>query len=174
MIVCTCQMYTSQASMSFATLLKGDTSRKSLNIRTLITPAGNEADVVIPLESIRVFSSKDGLDAMLESGHWLIHNNPLILRNWDQFPEEFLCWVDISRNYLLNKDTYPRFEYEDGEGMDLNAFIRTADPRKHRTVTLLPTLISRPSRELSESIEREFGEDGSGGEVMEDASVCLS
>ncbi|GKG44945.1 hypothetical protein Tco_0495023, partial [Tanacetum coccineum] len=64
--------------------------------------------------------------------------------------------------------------------MDLNAFIRTADPRKariveraraknerpivtvakHRTVTLLPTLVSRPSGELSESIEREFGEDG--------------
>ncbi|GKA05166.1 hypothetical protein Tco_0684286 [Tanacetum coccineum] len=76
-----------------------------------------------------------------------------------RFPEEFLCWVGISRNYLLNKDTYPRFEYEDGEVMDLNAFIRTADPRKvriverpraenegpivtvakHRTVTLLPT-----------------------------------
>ncbi|GKD53128.1 hypothetical protein Tco_1286515 [Tanacetum coccineum] len=33
-----------------------------------------------------------------------------------RFPEEFLCWVGISRNYLLNKDTYPRFEYEDGEG----------------------------------------------------------
>ncbi|GJZ62098.1 hypothetical protein Tco_0618235 [Tanacetum coccineum] len=33
-----------------------------------------------------------------------------------RFPEEFLCWVGISRNYLLNKDTYPRFEYENGEG----------------------------------------------------------
>ncbi|GJX84126.1 hypothetical protein Tco_0333607 [Tanacetum coccineum] len=33
-----------------------------------------------------------------------------------RFPEEFLCWVGISRNYLLKKDTYPRFEYEDGEG----------------------------------------------------------
>ncbi|GKC19979.1 hypothetical protein Tco_1022129, partial [Tanacetum coccineum] len=51
-----------------------------------------------------------------------------------RFPEEFLCWVGISRNYLLNKDTYPRFEYEDGEGMDLNAFIRTADPRKVRII----------------------------------------
>ncbi|GKA61349.1 hypothetical protein Tco_0760756, partial [Tanacetum coccineum] len=30
----------------------------------------------------------------------------------------FLCWVGISRNYLLNKDTYPRFEYESGEGGD--------------------------------------------------------
>ncbi|GJW61484.1 hypothetical protein Tco_0110819 [Tanacetum coccineum] len=110
-----------------------------------------------------------------------------------RFPKEFLCWVGISRNYLLNKDTYPRFEYENGEEMDLNAFIRTADPRKvriveraraknerpivtvakHRTVTLLPTSVSRPSGELSESIEREFDEDGSGGEGQEDVSVAV-
>ncbi|GKD45460.1 hypothetical protein Tco_1270105, partial [Tanacetum coccineum] len=59
-----------------------------------------------------------------------------------KFPEEFLCRVGISRNYLLNKDTYPHFEFENGEGgsythfaeMDLNAFIRTADPRKVRIV----------------------------------------
>ncbi|GJV66319.1 hypothetical protein Tco_1477147 [Tanacetum coccineum] len=100
-----------------------------------------------------------------------------------RFPEEFLCWVGISRNYLLNKDTYPRFEYENGEGgfyfphgWDLNAFIRTADPRKvriverpraknerpiitvakHRTVTLLPTSVVRSSGELSASVEREL------------------
>ncbi|GKC35645.1 hypothetical protein Tco_1048029 [Tanacetum coccineum] len=76
--------------------------------------------------------------------------------------------------------------------MDLNAFIRTADPHKvrivkrprtenegpivtvakHRTVTLLPTSVSRPSRELSESIEREFGEDDSGGRGQEDTSIA--
>ncbi|GJQ95699.1 hypothetical protein Tco_0006838 [Tanacetum coccineum] len=92
-----------------------------------------------------------------------------------RFPEEFLCWVGISRNYLLNKDTYPRFEYENGEEMDLNAFIRTADPRKvriveraraenerpivtvakHRTVTLLPTSVVRSSGELSASVRSE-------------------
>ncbi|GJY05982.1 hypothetical protein Tco_0371922 [Tanacetum coccineum] len=101
-----------------------------------------------------------------------------------RFPEEFLCWVGISRNYLLNKDTYPRFEYENGEEMDLNAFIRTADPRKvriveraraenerpivtvakHRTVTLLPTSVVRPSGELSASVEREFIGDASVGD----------
>ncbi|GJT67132.1 gypsy type transposase [Tanacetum coccineum] len=101
-----------------------------------------------------------------------------------RFPEEFLCWVGISRNYLLNKDTYPRFEYEDGEVMDLNAFIRTADPRKvriverpraenegpivtvakHRTVTLLPTSVVRSSGELSASVEREFVGDASVGD----------
>ncbi|GKB99141.1 hypothetical protein Tco_0985278, partial [Tanacetum coccineum] len=110
-----------------------------------------------------------------------------------RFPEEFLCWVGISRNYLLNKDTYPRFEYENGEDMDLNAFIRTADPRKvriveramaenegpivtvakHRTVTLLPTSVVRPSGEVSASVEREFVGDASvgGGEDEEVTSV---
>nr|GEW71804.1 hypothetical protein [Tanacetum cinerariifolium] len=71
------------AFVLFATLLKGYTSQKSVNFRTLITSAGNGADVVIPLESIRVFSSKDGLDAMLENGPWFILNNTLILKKWD-------------------------------------------------------------------------------------------
>ncbi|GJW01870.1 hypothetical protein Tco_1560726 [Tanacetum coccineum] len=123
------------------------------------------------------------------------HANTLIAQAspFLRFPEEFLCWVGISRNYLLNKDTYPRFEYENGEEMDLNAFIRTADPRKvriverartenerpivtvakHRTVTLLPTSVPRPFGDLSASIEREFVEDagGSGGGDQEVASV---
>ncbi|GJT65921.1 hypothetical protein Tco_1017401 [Tanacetum coccineum] len=123
------------------------------------------------------------------------HANTLIAQvsPFLRFPEEFLCWVGISRNYLLNKDTYPRFEYENGEEMDLNAFIRTADPRKvriveraktenerpivtvakHRTVTLLLTSVPRPSGELSASIEREFVEDagGSGGGGQEVSSV---
>ncbi|GJT95423.1 hypothetical protein Tco_1090941 [Tanacetum coccineum] len=44
---------------------------------------------------------------------------------------------------------------------------------KHRTVTLLPTLVPRPSGDLSASIEREFVEDagGSGGGDQEVASV---
>ncbi|GJV92901.1 putative gypsy type transposase [Tanacetum coccineum] len=128
---------------------------------------------------------------MVEGSHGQYWNDHFFCCRWfvvncnDRFPEEFLCWVGISRNYLLNKDTYPLFEYENGDEMDLNAFICTADPRKvrinerpivtvakHRTVTLLPTSVSRPSGELSESIEREFGEDGSGGGGQEDASVA--
>ncbi|GJT59191.1 hypothetical protein Tco_1002724 [Tanacetum coccineum] len=101
-----------------------------------------------------------------------------------RFPEEFLCWVGISRNYLLNKDTYLRFEYENGEEMDLNAFICTADPykvrivkraraknerpivtvAKHRTVTLLPNSVVRYSGELSASMEREFVGDANVGD----------
>ncbi|GKD18630.1 hypothetical protein Tco_1207788, partial [Tanacetum coccineum] len=88
----------------------------------------------------------------------ITHSSPFL-----RFPEEFLCWVGISQ-------------------MDLNAFIRTADPRKvrivehaeveneepivtvakHRTVTPHPTSVVRPSRDLSESVEREFGGDVSG------------
>ncbi|GJY76793.1 hypothetical protein Tco_0481909 [Tanacetum coccineum] len=78
-----------------------------------------------------------------------------------RFPEEFLCWVGISRNYILNKDSYPRFEYEEVEVgssflMDLNAFIRTADPP-----TQWSYLTSRPSmgpflREFRPVVEGNF------------------
>ncbi|GJS60082.1 hypothetical protein Tco_0654866 [Tanacetum coccineum] len=83
--------------------------------------------------------------------------------------EEFLCWVGISRNYLLNKDTYPRFEYENGEG-GFYFPARTENERpivtvaKHRTVTLLPTSVVRSSGELSASVEREFAGDASVGD----------
>ncbi|GJR11962.1 hypothetical protein Tco_0794614 [Tanacetum coccineum] len=124
--------------------------------------------------------------ALAPSEYNVEHVNTLIAQAspFLRLPEEFLCWVGISRNYLLNKDTYPRFEYEDGEEMDLNAFIRTADPRKvriveraraenerpivtvakHRTVTLLPTSVVRSSGELSASVEREFAGDASIGD----------
>ncbi|GKD45729.1 retrotransposon protein, putative, ty1-copia subclass [Tanacetum coccineum] len=68
-------------------------------------PAGNGADVAIPLESIRVvseryelvksmlnsstglfffeFSSMDDLDSMLENGLWFIRNNLFILKKWN-------------------------------------------------------------------------------------------
>ncbi|GJS02586.1 zinc finger, CCHC-type containing protein [Tanacetum coccineum] len=71
--------------VSFASLLKGESKRKDLNFRTLITQAGNEADVAVLLESIRAVSasSMDGLDSMLENGPWFIRNNPLILKKWN-------------------------------------------------------------------------------------------
>nr|GEY91801.1 hypothetical protein [Tanacetum cinerariifolium] len=46
------------ASVSFATLLKGDSSRKGLNFHTLITQARNRVDVDVPLKSIRVVSER--------------------------------------------------------------------------------------------------------------------
>ncbi|GKC06339.1 hypothetical protein Tco_0997949, partial [Tanacetum coccineum] len=139
----------------------------------------------IPFSQLSVFgSAKDR--APVPSEYNVEHVNTLIAQAspFLRFPEEFLCWVGISRNYLLNKDTYPRFEYEDGEGMDLNAFIRTADPRKvriverpraenerpivtvakHSTVTLLSTSVVRSSGELSASVEREFAGDASVGD----------
>ncbi|GJV89511.1 hypothetical protein Tco_1533449 [Tanacetum coccineum] len=69
-----------------------------------------------------------------------------------RFPKEFLCWVGISRNYLLNKDTYPRFEYENGEEMDLNAFIRTADPQ----TKIQKDKYAEPSEFDDESVARDL------------------
>ncbi|GJU01053.1 hypothetical protein Tco_1111391 [Tanacetum coccineum] len=91
------------------------------------------------------------------------------VKNWN----DHFFWVD---EFVVPANA--RFE------MDLNAFIRTADPRKvriveraraknerpivtvakHRTVTLLPTSVVRPSRELSASVEREFIGDASVGD----------
>ncbi|GJS57691.1 hypothetical protein Tco_0652475 [Tanacetum coccineum] len=91
----------------------------------------------------------------------IAHASPFL-----RFPEEFLCWVGISQ-------------------MDLNAFIRTADPRKvktverarveneipivtvakHRTVTLLPTSvspISPLSSFLASYLRRVIGQCGKG------------
>ncbi|GJX97218.1 hypothetical protein Tco_0353016 [Tanacetum coccineum] len=74
-----------------------------------------------------------------------------------RFPEEFLCWVGISRNYLLNKDTYPALARAENE----RPIVTVA---KHRTVTLLPTLVVRSSGELSASVVREFVGDASVGD----------
>nr|GEV71381.1 ribosomal protein L5, mitochondrial [Tanacetum cinerariifolium] len=47
-----------------------------------------------------------------------------------KYPEPFLCLVGISRYYTLDEDAYPEFLGDNDEGMDLLAFIRTADPTK--------------------------------------------
>ncbi|GKF74106.1 hypothetical protein Tco_0220438, partial [Tanacetum coccineum] len=45
------QFGTHTGSTSYAKLVTGETSRKSVNFRTLITPAENRTNVVVPLES---------------------------------------------------------------------------------------------------------------------------
>ncbi|GJX74466.1 putative reverse transcriptase domain-containing protein [Tanacetum coccineum] len=89
--------------------------RKALNFHTLFTLEGNGVDVVVLVESIKsiserfantaygfflgkrvaylVFSSMDGLDAVLENGPWFIRNNPLILKKWN--PEVNLLKEDV-------------------------------------------------------------------------------
>ncbi|GKC88801.1 retrovirus-related pol polyprotein from transposon TNT 1-94 [Tanacetum coccineum] len=91
--------------MSSYANVTGEPSRKALNFRTLFTPGGNGVDVVVSMEYIRaiskrfantsygfilgkrlaypVFSSTEGLDAMLENGPWFIYNNLLILKKWN-------------------------------------------------------------------------------------------
>ncbi|GKC45311.1 hypothetical protein Tco_1063033 [Tanacetum coccineum] len=112
-------------SVSFATLLKGDTSQKSINFYTLITSAGIGADVVISKESVYVvnerlnnmvyefflgkhvaylvvenyFSFKDMMKSMLENGSWLIHNVPLILRKWT--PNANIMMKEVCEGYTM-------------------------------------------------------------------------
>ncbi|GKE55364.1 RNA-directed DNA polymerase, eukaryota, reverse transcriptase zinc-binding domain protein [Tanacetum coccineum] len=75
---------------SYANLVTGEptrnvspTTRKTVNFRTLITPAGNGPD----------FNSKDGLDAILENGPCFIRNNQLILKKWN--PDVSLLKEDV-------------------------------------------------------------------------------
>ncbi|GJZ48370.1 zinc finger, CCHC-type containing protein [Tanacetum coccineum] len=128
--------------VSFATFVKGDTSwkfRKSVNFRTLIAPIGNRADVAIPLESIRatsewfanttfgfflgkwvaysVFSSEDGLEAMLEKGPYLICNNPFILKKWN-------LNVNLQKQDIGNVLTWVKFH-----GVHMTAFSRSSYAR---------------------------------------------
>nr|GEX70891.1 hypothetical protein [Tanacetum cinerariifolium] len=87
-------------SISFATKVKRNTSQKIVNFRPLFTPAGDGVDVLFPKESntwrkfgpvksmmikdmyLFKFGSKEGREAMLESGPWLTLNVPFILKQW--------------------------------------------------------------------------------------------
>ncbi|GJX73778.1 zinc knuckle CX2CX4HX4C containing protein [Tanacetum coccineum] len=102
----------SSPSVSLATLVKGDTSCKSVNFCTLITPAGNGADVIVSKESVCVvnerlnntvyeFRSKVGMESMLENGLWLIDNVPLILKKWT--PDANIMTEDVCNIPVLVK-----------------------------------------------------------------------
>ncbi|GJR01049.1 beta-caryophyllene synthase [Tanacetum coccineum] len=68
------------------------TTRKTMNLRTLISLTGNKADV---------FNSKNGLDAMLENGPWFIRNNLLILKKWN--PDVNLLKKDVGNVSVWDK-----------------------------------------------------------------------
>nr|GEU69813.1 transposase (putative), gypsy type [Tanacetum cinerariifolium] len=99
-----------------------------------------------------------------------------------KYPKPFLCLVGISRYYTIDEDAYLEFLGDNDEGMDLLAFIRTADPtkvrvaeRQHaedeprvlestvgRVVSLFPIAPARASNELEASVDRLFDEGASG------------
>ncbi|GJX69188.1 hypothetical protein Tco_0304915 [Tanacetum coccineum] len=104
--------------VSFAKLVTREPSKKTVNFRTLLSPASNRSDVAISLESIRaiserfansvygfflgkrvaypVFSSKYGMDAMLDNGPWFIRNTTLIMKKWT--PDANLLKEDVCRS----------------------------------------------------------------------------
>ncbi|GKC14782.1 hypothetical protein Tco_1011564 [Tanacetum coccineum] len=101
---------------------KGEDINSNANVEPTASASlsASMADVVVPLESIRVvserfansaygfflgkrvayhvvanyFSSKDGLDATLENGPWFIRNNPFIPKKWN--PNVILFKEDVS------------------------------------------------------------------------------
>nr|GEZ97755.1 hypothetical protein [Tanacetum cinerariifolium] len=99
-----------------------------------------------------------------------------------KYQESFLCLVGISCYYTLDEDVYPEFLGDNDEGMDLLAFIRTANPTKvrvaerqraknkprllestvGRVVPLLPIAPARASSELEASVDKLFDEGASG------------
>nr|GEW78522.1 hypothetical protein [Tanacetum cinerariifolium] len=99
-----------------------------------------------------------------------------------KYLKPFLCLVGISRYYILDEDAYPELLGDNDEGMDLLAFIRTADPTKvrvaerqraenkprllestvKRVVSLLLIAPARASNELEASVDKLFNEGASG------------
>ncbi|GJS58797.1 hypothetical protein Tco_0653581 [Tanacetum coccineum] len=98
---------------SYAKLVTSESSRKSLNFRTLITLTRNRADVAV--------LSKDGLDAMLENGPWFIRNNPLILKKWDPYVNLF--------KKMLGRSSYARAMMEVRANIELKETIVVAMPK---------------------------------------------
>nr|GEZ38100.1 transposase (putative), gypsy type [Tanacetum cinerariifolium] len=110
-----------------------------------------------------------------------------------KYPKPFLCLVGISRYYTLDDDAYPEFLGDNDEGMDLLAYIRTADPTKvrvaerqcakneprllestvGRVVSLISVAPSHASRKLEASVDKLFDErasgDGQGADIQPDA-----
>ncbi|GJZ95438.1 retrovirus-related pol polyprotein from transposon TNT 1-94, partial [Tanacetum coccineum] len=87
----------------------GEPSRKTVNFRTLLAPAGNRADVAISLESFRVVYERLSnnvygfflvlkMDVMIENDPWLIRNVPLISKKWTpdaNIMKEHVCNIPV-------------------------------------------------------------------------------
>nr|GEX46486.1 hypothetical protein [Tanacetum cinerariifolium] len=99
-----------------------------------------------------------------------------------KYSKPFLYLVGISRYYTLYEDAYPEFLGDNDKGMNLLAFIRTANPTKvkvaerqhvnneprllvstvERVVSLLLIAPARASSELEASVDKLFDEGASG------------
>ncbi|GJV29772.1 hypothetical protein Tco_1386220 [Tanacetum coccineum] len=84
----------------------------------------------------------------------LLLANPAPFR---KFPDEFLCWVGLSRHYPLDEETYPTFLDSRNDGLFCFHSATTG-----RIVPLLPIAPSRPEGELEAIVDRLF--DGSGSD----------
>nr|GEW49110.1 putative transposase (putative), gypsy type [Tanacetum cinerariifolium] len=108
-----------------------------------------------------------------------------------KYPEPFLCLVGMSRNYILDENTYLQILCNDDEEMDLLSFICTVDPTKvrigerqceedepkllettvERVVSLLPVAPDSSSGELEASVEKLFSKGGNGEQAKQGDSA---
>nr|GEU74321.1 hypothetical protein [Tanacetum cinerariifolium] len=83
---------------------------------------------------------------------------------FQKFPEEFLCLVGLSRHYILDEETYPRFMHKNGEGGDGSLCFHSYSG----SYLIAP---DRVDSELETSIDRLFYEGGSGSQAGKGGST---
>nr|GFA01851.1 hypothetical protein [Tanacetum cinerariifolium] len=137
----------------------------------------------VPQSSVSIARSVVAYDPFPRSSEFNVEHFAtlvVLLAPFHKYPEPFLCLVGISRYYTLDEDAYLEFLGDNDEGMDLLAFIQTADPTKvriaerqraedehrllkstvERVVPLLP--IARAFSKLEASVDKLFDEGASG------------
>nr|GEX83729.1 transposase (putative), gypsy type [Tanacetum cinerariifolium] len=157
-------------------------------------PSPNQTIHEMPSGKIGVYTSKGvPKDPFPKSSEFNAENFATLVAlpaPFHKYPKPFLCLVGISRYYTLDKDAYLEFLGDNDEGMDLLAFIRTADPTKvrvtkrqraeneprllestvRRVVPLLLIAPARASSELEASVDKLFDKgaigDGQGADVQ--------
>nr|GFA12394.1 hypothetical protein [Tanacetum cinerariifolium] len=134
----------SSGPTSYAKLVTGEPSRKSVNFCTLFAPRGNRADVAIPIVTIRAISerSKDGLDAILKHGPWFICDNQFILKKWN--PDMILQKEDVGN--VPDRSSYARAMIE----------LRADDELKDTIVVAILKLVGEGFNMCTISVEYEW------------------
>ncbi|GJT54729.1 ribonuclease H-like domain-containing protein [Tanacetum coccineum] len=162
--------------VSFQNLVMGDKSQKYVNFQPLFTPVGKRVAYsvvenyvkntlgkfgIVKLMMIKdmfffKFRSKEGMEAMLENGLWLIYNVPLILKQWTpdvNIMKEDVCnipvWVkfhDVPKTgFTEDRSSYARAMVELKADVELRDTIVVVSGLKDFLMILELLLISTAS-----------------------------
>ncbi|GJR56605.1 putative reverse transcriptase domain-containing protein [Tanacetum coccineum] len=159
---------------SYAKLVTGEPSRKSVNFHTLLAPEGNGVAYFVVDDYVKnswskyglvksmlnssnglfffKFSYKDGMDAMLENGPWFIRNTPFILKMWNSDDYEWKpsgCLSDKVFGYVL--DECPK-------KIVLNMLKNLKNPRQAiRGVPIGPKVGFKPTKQIHRLVSHKNG-----------------